>query len=176
MKRTLMILLTLGLALSLLLPAASAASPAYLPGVTAEMTKPAFWTAGLEEPDRVLASAGEIAAINAAALTAEGTNMHDLRSQPETVDAKALAQRLKVSAEADAAYYLGWTYSSDGKEADQAFYDEMIANTVDPEAGESQPVLFAVAAVRTQPLGGGHSGRPGGPGLRLPEPVHHPGQ
>lgn len=154
MKRICTTLLAVCLAALLVLPAAArAANPVeYLPGVTEEMTKSAYWADRMDEPDKLLANAGEIAAINAAALTAQGTNMNDLRNQPETVDGKALAQALKASAEANAEYYLGWTYSSDGKEADQAFYDRMIANSADPKAQESQPVCFAVAVVRTQLL------------------------
>ena len=151
MRRPITILLSLTLALSLLLPAAAGAVD-YLPGVTEEMTGSGFWSSRAAEPDKLLATADEIAGINAAALTAEGANMHDLRNQPETVDAKALAQALTASAQANAEYYLGWTYSADGKEADQAFYDKMIANSADPNAKESQPVRFAVAAVRTQLL------------------------
>ena len=153
MKRTILLALTLCLLLSLCLPSLALAAPvSYLPGVTEEMADPAFWSGRTAEPDRVLADAGEIAEINAAALTAEGCNMHDLKNLPETVNGKALARDLRASAEADAKYYLGWTYSADGEKADQAFYDRMIANTADPDARESQPVRYAVAAVRTQLL------------------------
>ena len=153
MPKKISALLAALLLVSRILPVVSAAAPvAYMPGVTEEMTRAAYWTAGLDGTDKIQADADEIAAVNAASLAAEGTNMHDLRNLSETVDAKALAQRLKADAEASAEYYLGWTYSSDGQEADQSFYDAMIANTVDPEAREDQPVRFAVAVVRTQLL------------------------
>ena len=152
-KRNGLTLLVLCLAASLLLPVLAQAAPvSYLPGVTGEMTEPAYWTDRTDDPDKLLAAADELAAINAASLTARGTNMHDLKNQPETVDAKALAQALKADAEANAKYYLGWTYSSDGSKADQAFYDRIIANTADPNAQTSQPVRWAVAVVRTQLL------------------------
>ena len=152
-KRAGLTLLAFCMAVSLVLPVLAQAAPAaYLPGVTGEMTDPGFWSSRAAEPDKLLADAGVIAEINAAVLAEKGANMNDLRNQPETVNAKTLAQALKASAESNAEYYLGWTYSADGKEADQAFYDVMIANTVDPKAQESQPVGFAVAAVRTQLL------------------------
>ena len=150
MKRNLPLALIICLLFTLCLPCLAQAAPVqYLPGVTEEMASPAFWSSRAEDPDQILAEAGEIEEINAATLAAKGSNMHDLKNQPETVNAKALAGSLKSSSEANAEYYLGWTYSSDGEKADQAFYDEMIANSADPNARESQPVRYAVAAVRT---------------------------
>ncbi len=154
MKRWISSLAALCLAAALVapIPAQGADQVSYLPGVTEEMTDPAFWSGRTEDPEGLLATPEELAALSAASLTAKGANMHDLKHQPETVNAKALAQSLKASAEENAKYYLGWTYTSRGEKADQAFYDEMIANSADPDAKESQPVGYAVAVVRTQLL------------------------
>jgi len=154
MKRICAGLLALCLWAALLAPvgARAAAQVSYLPGVTAEMTAPGYWTRSLADPDAPLAGAEELSRISAGSLAAKGANMHDLKNQPDTVNARALAQALKASAQENAKYYLGWTYSPDGEKADQAYYDQMIANTVDPQAKESQPVGYAVAVYRTQLL------------------------
>lgn len=46
----------------------------------------------------------------------------------------ALNEALKKSAQADAAYYLGWTYLEDQKLATQADFDAIIENTQNPDA------------------------------------------
>ena len=116
MKRNLPLALIICLLFTLCLPCLAQAAPVqYLPGVTEEMTSPAFWSSRAADPDQILADAGEIEEINAATLAAKGSNMHDLKNLSETVNAKALAGSLKSSAEADAQYYLSWTYSSDGE-------------------------------------------------------------
>ena len=102
MKRRLSIFLAVCLTLPLCAPLpASAAAPeavGYLPGVTAEMTAPAFWTAGMDDPDALLATANEIAALNALALSTEGANMHDLRNLPETFDGVSRSRSLQKGA------------------------------------------------------------------------------
>ena len=117
-KNSLSCLLALALAASLLsaaaLPAQAAAGVAYLPDVTEEMTDPSFWTAGMETPDALLATAEEIAQINAAALVTPGSNMHDLKNLPESFDGVARCESLRGGTAADAAYYLGWTWDETG--------------------------------------------------------------
>lgn len=151
-RKLLSVLLILALAAALLpLSAltASAEGVGYLPGVTKEMTDPAFWTAGMADPDVLLATPEEIAERNAAALTTPGTNMHDLLSLPETFDGLARCESLRSGAAADAAYYLGWTWDETGKKLEQADFDAIIANCADPNATAEMPLRYGVVVSRT---------------------------
>lgn len=127
----------------------AAASVGYLPGVTDEMSDPAFWASRMNDPDALLSTAEEITRINAAALAAEGSNMHDLRNVGETFDGVAHCEALKKGAAADGAYYLGWTYDETGKKLEQADFDEIVANCADPDAKRYMPVRYGVAVERT---------------------------
>ena len=147
MRKIVSVILALCALLALAAPAA--AGVAYLPGVTEEMTDPAYWTGGMSAPDALLATAEEIAEINAAALTAEGANMHDLRSLPETFDGVARCESLQAGVAADAAYYLGWTWDETGKKLVQADFDPIIANCIDPDAAREMPLRYGVAVRRT---------------------------
>ena len=49
----------------------------------------------------------EIVKLNEKTISAKGTNMYDLKNQPEVVDGVALNEAILKSSEADAAYYLG---------------------------------------------------------------------
>ena len=73
MRKTLCALLALCMlpALTSAVRAAPAEGVAYLPGVTEEMTDPGFWTGGMEAPDALLATAEEIALLNAASPAGE---------------------------------------------------------------------------------------------------------
>ncbi len=151
MKRALSVITVLCLLLIFFAPAAVyAAEPVgYLPGVTKEMSDPAFWTADIDDPDAVLAAQEEIAQINAAALVTSGSNMHDLRSLPEMFDGMARNDSLQKGAAADAAYYLGWTYDETGKKLEQEDFDAIIANCADPNAAAFMTMRYGVAADRT---------------------------
>ncbi len=130
--------------------AAFAAAPVgYLPGVTEEMTDAAYWTEGIEDPDAVLATAEDIAKINDAAIAAKGSGMLDLKNLPATYDGVAHNEALKKSAEADAAYYLGWIYDETGKKLEQEDYDKMIANCADPDPGTNTKLRYGIAVNRT---------------------------
>ena len=66
----------------------AAQSPQFMPGVTEEMTDPAFWSGLADDPDALLATPEEIAQINAAAVAAEaltigeGSRMSGIRAIP----------------------------------------------------------------------------------------------
>ena len=80
-RRIFAFFLTLCIAFTLLSAALPvSAAVAYLPGVTEEMTYPEFWAGRMADPEALLSTPEEIARINRAALTTEGTNMHDLLS------------------------------------------------------------------------------------------------
>ena len=146
-RRLLTLLLVLRLSAALL-PSVWASSVAYMPGVTEEMTDPAFWSGMAEDPNALLSTPEEIARINAAALANEGSNMHDLRNLPDRFDGAARCASLAEGAAADAAYFLGWTYDENGKEFTQEDFDAIIANCADPNAEADMPVLFGVAVNR----------------------------
>ena len=129
-------------------PALAVGPVSYFPDVTAEMADPAFWTALREEPGTLLATPEEIAALNAAALTADGANMHDLRNLPAVFDGVARNESLRRGAQADADYYLGWTYDGDGNKATEEYYAKMVDNCADPRATASMPVRYGVAVNR----------------------------
>ena len=156
MKRGLSILLAFCLTITLCapLPASAAAAEAvgYLPGVTAEMTTPAFWTAGMDDPDALLATADEIARINALALVTEGANMHDLRNLTETFDGVSRSASLQKGASADAEYYLGWTFAETGKKLEQSDFDAIIANCADQRATKNMKLRYGIATQRTELL------------------------
>ena len=123
-----------------------AAGVSYLPDVTAEMSEPSYWT----ENNDSLMTYKEIEELNALTISAKGTNMYDLKNQPETTDGIALNERIKKSSLADATYYLGWTYLGNEKLAEQADYDILIENTQNPNPLQQQPVKYAVAVRRTE--------------------------
>ena len=118
----------------------------YLPDVTAEMSETSYWT----ENDDLLMTYKEIEELNALTISSKGTNMYDLKNQPETTDGIALNERIKNSSLADASYYLGWTYPGNEKLAEQADYDILIENTQNPNPLQQQPVKYAVAVRRTE--------------------------
>ena len=102
----------------------------YLPDVTSEMSSPSFWAV---ETD-VLMSHDEIDKLNKETIAAKGTNMYDLKNQPDVVDGISLNEAIKKSSQADAAYYLGWTYLENTEKATQEDYDKIIENTQNPDA------------------------------------------
>lgn len=118
----------------------------YLPDVTAEMSETSYWT----ENDDLLMTYKEIEELNALTISSKGTNMYDLKNQPETTDGIALNERIKNSSLDDASYYLGWTYLGNEKLAEQADYDILIENTQNPNPLKEQPVKYAVAVRRTE--------------------------
>lgn len=118
----------------------------YLPDVTAEMSETSYWT----ENDDLLMTYKEIEELNALTISSKGTNMYDLKNQPETTDGIALNERIKNSSLADASYYLGWTYHGNEKLAEQADYDILIENTQNPNPLKEQPIKYAVAVRRTE--------------------------
>ena len=145
--------LTVCAVVSLRPSSAGASAPVgYMPGVTKEMTDPAFWSGLTENPDALLATPEEIAAINAAAAAGEGTNRRDMRTLKGTYNGIARNESLKSSAMDDAKYYLGWVWDRTGKKMEQEDFDAIIANVIDPDAKEEMPVRWGVAAVRTELL------------------------
>ena len=118
----------------------------YLPDVTSEMSSPSYWAEGYD----ILMSYDEIDKLNKETIHAKGTNMYDLKNQPEVIDGIALNEAILKSTQADAQYYLGWTYFESTEKATQADYDKIIENTQNPDAKKEQKVLYGIATKRTQ--------------------------
>ena len=118
----------------------------YLPDVTSEMSSPSFWA---DETD-ILMSFDEIEKLNKETVSAKGTNMYDLKNQPDVIDGISLNEALLKSSQADAAYYLGWTYLENTEKATQEDYDKIIENTQNPDAKKEQKVLYGIATKRTE--------------------------
>ncbi len=108
----------------------------YLPDVTSEMCSPSYWA---NETD-VLISFDEIEKLNKETIATKGTNMYDLKNLPDVVDGISLNEAIKKSSQADAAYYLGWTYLENTEKATQEDYDKIIENTQNPDAKKEQKV------------------------------------
>lgn len=122
-----------------------ASSGFYLPDVTGEMSSPSFWT---NEND-ILMSYDEIEKLNEETIYTQGTNMHDLKNQSEVIDGIELNEAIKKSSQADARYYLGWTYLGSTEKATQEDYDKIIENTQNLNAKKEQKVLYGIATKRT---------------------------
>ncbi|MBR2490866.1 MAG: SH3 domain-containing protein [Ruminiclostridium sp.] len=146
MKKTKILagLLAAVMAISIPLTAGAARVP-YLPDVTEAMSDPAYWCTD----ERVLMTWDEIQGLNDLTIAADGTGMYDLKNQAETVDGVNLNKMVKSSSQADAAYYLGWTYLGTDTKATQKDFDKMIRNTQNPKATTDQAVRYGVAVHRT---------------------------
>ncbi len=127
-----------------LLPVPAVAAPVYLPGITSEMGYASYWASKRSDPNTPLATVDAILARNRNAAAAKGNNLIDLKSQPQTFDAVSACEALARSAEADAGYYVGWTYDVNGHPLTMASFAERVANTADPAASEQQPARYAV--------------------------------
>ena len=118
----------------------------YLPDVTREMSSPFFWTNDTD----ILMSLDEIEKLNEKTVAAEGTNMYDLKNQPEVVDGNKLNEAILKSSQADAEYYLGWTYLECAEKATEEDFAEIIENTQNPDAKKEQEVLYGIVTKRTE--------------------------
>ncbi len=137
----LIVMLTFGITANVI-----AAGGYYLPNVTSEMSSPSFWT---DETD-ILMTYDEIEKLNKETIAAKGTNMYDLKIQPEVVDGVALNEAIYKSSQADANYYLGWTYFESEEKATEEDYNKIIENTQNPDAKKEQKVLYGIATKRTE--------------------------
>ena len=153
-KRTAVCFLWLYIVTSLFTPFSALAvrEVGYMPGVTEEMTDPAFWSSLSEDPDALLATPEEIALLNEAAVATEGASRIDLRNLKETYNGIERQKSLKKTAEDDVKYYLGWVYDETGKKLEQEDFDRIAANMIDPDAAEEMPVRWGIAVNRTELL------------------------
>ena len=147
-KRIAALLLCIIMALTLTMPAA-AAEIKYMPDVTAEMSDASYWAKRYPNADEIILNSDEIKAFNEDTYLASGTMVMDLRTIAPSFDGKARNEAVKKSAKADAEYYFGWTYGSNGKKAPWSYYQKMIDNCVDPTARSSMTTRYAIAVERT---------------------------
>ncbi len=115
--RFIALLLTVSVTVSLLIPfsALAAREVGYMPGVTEEMTDPAYWADLTDDPDALLASPEEIARINEAAIATKDTYRLDMRNLKDTYNGIQRNEVLMKSAAEDVKYYLGWVWDQNGK-------------------------------------------------------------
>ncbi len=132
--------------------AGTAAPVGYLPGVSAEMTDPAFWYGLTEDADQLLASREDIARINAMAVAGEGSSRRDMKALKDTCDGIALREAILRAAEEDTAYYLGRVCDQRGRKLTREDFDRIKLNCADPGAAKCMPVRFGVAADRCELL------------------------
>ena len=121
----------------------------YFPNVTAEMERPTYWSERQEDASAILAAPEEIARLNQEILAAEGTNLVDLKSLPETFDGIAENEAALQEARDNKEWLLGWTYDSSGRELTETDFDALAAACVDPSAAKEMPVRYGIAVVRT---------------------------
>ena len=145
MKKTISIICGAILSLSLVVNC-FASGVNYLPDVTSDMSNPLYWS---DEND-ILMTFDEIEKLNKKTVSVKGTNMYDLKNMPEIVDGVALNEAIKKSSQADAAYYLGWTYLEKEEKATEADYEKIIENTQNSVAKKEQKVLYGIATKRTE--------------------------
>lgn len=136
------------------------AAVSYLPGVTAAMSKPAYWAGKTADPDAVLITQDEADGINQAIIAGSGTGARNLLNWSRiaantTYDGISRNSALKKAAEEDAKYMFGQGAKYlDGQtlsesEAMEKLYQPMIDNCEDPDAAVSMPVLYAICTTRT---------------------------
>ena len=142
------LLLSVLTVLTLALPAA-AAEVKYMPDVTGDMSQASYWADLYENAEEIILTPEEIKAFNEDTYIASGTMVMDLRTIKDTFDGKARNEAIKSSATADAQYYFGWTYGSNGKKAEWSYYEKMIRNGLDTKARTNMPIRYAVAVERT---------------------------
>ena len=147
-KHVLSLLLSLCLCAGIFTVSAAATGVQYFPGVTEEMTKAEFWSGMHSDSDKLLATAEEIAQYNELACQTQGTTRYDLKSMPGTFNGISRCQALQKDAQADADYYIGWTFDVKGNHLDQAYFDTIIANCADPAATEEMPVRYGIITTR----------------------------
>ena len=147
-KRISALALCLATALTLVLPAA-AAEIEYMPDVTAEMSHASYWAQLQEGTDEIILTPEEIKAFNEDTYLASGTNVMDLRTVKDTFDGKARNEAIRNSATADAEYYFGWTYGSNGKKSEWSHFEKIIRNCIDPSAKTTMPTRYGIVVERT---------------------------
>lgn len=119
-----------------------------VPRIREEMETADYWIGQLEDPDGVLASAEEIAALNAADFANEDTHMTDLSAYPVTVTAAAVRRAVENVLRADYAEY----YAPE-EHPDESFYQALYASMAPdllPEEPEAEiRVAWGVATETT---------------------------
>ncbi len=137
------------LAAALAAQSALAAGVTYMPDVTAEMSAASYWADRQPGSREAILTPEEIAAFNRDTSARPETMVMDLRGEAATFDGLKRNEDIRASATDDAEYYLGKTYDGDGREADWAYFEAMIENSIDPAATANMPLRYGIAVVRT---------------------------
>ena len=146
-----------------MMPQQSLAAVTYLPDVSADMSKPAYWSGKMDDPEKTLVSMARVHKINDAIAAAPGTGTGDLATFSQTeFDSEAATQALYNSAVSDAKYFFGSPnyarYDGYGNgystwdAAWEGMYKAMAENCIDVEASGMKPVQYAICTKRTNVL------------------------
>ena len=127
----------------------AAAGIKYMPDVTGEMARADYWGKLHDNANELILSREEIKAFNEDTYASSGTMVMDLRTVKDSFDGKARNEAVRQSATADAEYYFGWTYGSDGKKAEWSYYETMIDNCFDPNAETTMFTRYGIAVERS---------------------------
>ena len=92
-RKASIITIVLFLTISFIATSVCAVGVSYLPDVSAEMSKPSYWT----ENDALIMTYEEIEELNSLTISTKGTYMCDLKNQPETTDGIALNEGINKS-------------------------------------------------------------------------------
>jgi len=121
----------------------------YLPDVTGEMMDPAFWTAGLDNADEVLADADAIRELNSIIVAAEDCNMADLQQVSRYIYEQDLYRSLWASAMSDASLMIQTPhYNIDNRPVTGQKLTEIVENIGGEDAKYMKTVQYGICVER----------------------------
>ena len=121
------------------------AGPALMPGVTEEMTDPAFWTDGDREASKILADGAAIDAMNESIRKTEECRMNDLASKDGSFDGLALKRNLLQACMKEISDFLsGSYYKEDGTAVSYSDLKDIPENIDGGAAEASQAVQYGI--------------------------------
>ena len=147
--RRILCLLLAVLAAACMCQPALAAGVSYMPDVTAEMSDAAYWADLYEGSRDIILTPEEIQAFNQDSAGRDATMVKDLSQIEGSFDGVKRNKLIASSAESDAKYYYGWTYTGTGKKAGWDYFQAMIDNCIDPKATTKMPIRYGIAVERT---------------------------
>jgi len=121
----------------------------YLPDVTGEMMDQAFWTAGLDNADEVLADADAIRELNSIIVAAEDCNMADLQQVSRYIYEQDLYRSLWASAMSDASLMIQTPhYNIDNRPVTGQKLTEIVENIGGEDAKYMKTVQYGICVER----------------------------
>ena len=128
----------------------SLAAPRYMPGVTAEMSDPAFWSKNVEDPNALLADPYKIAELNASFLAALDCKMNDLKHYDDFFDGDAFKQRMTESAAKEMEKFANGKYfDMAGNTVTAEFLAPVLENLAGLHVSSKQYVSYGICTNRS---------------------------